>query len=256
MDYLGPVTNRAARVSGLAQGGQIMCSAEVIREIKASILETVPKTELSKFQPSKAIDAMKKMGGLVIKDVGERKLKGLEVPEFLSVIYPAGLEARHELGSEDVAPASVLLNVAHVREIGMLCLRLEGLASGRILKPSITVRDVDLGMTLESEGEGEGEEGGVEVDGDENDVWTWDGTWKDVEVDPENVLPPMTTKWTDGDLFMTLDSFISRIQIAIQGIVKKFMKDKIDAPNVLGVLEDAGMDEETLRLIGQLIGHS
>lgn len=237
MDYYGPVTNRAARVSGLAQGGQIMCSAEVIREIKASVLETTQKTELSKFQPAKAIDAVKQLG-VVIKDVGEKKLKGLEVPEFVSAIYPFGLEARHDLGTEDPGPASVYLNVAHVREMGMLCLRLEALASGRIFKPSITTRDSDMAIDLEEDSEEE-----------DSDVW------KDLEVDPENVLPPMTSRWTDHDLLMTLDSFTCRIQNTLSTIIKIFEADKINAPHVMALLENAGLDATSLMLLGELLGH-
>ncbi|KAF5348107.1 hypothetical protein D9756_010796 [Leucocoprinus leucothites] len=252
MDYLGPVTNRAARVSGLAQGGQIMCSAEVIREINASVLGAMERTELSKFQPLKAVDAVKQLG-VVIKDVGERKLKGLEVPEFVSAIYPSGLEARHDLGSEEVTPASVILNVAHVREMGMLCLRLEALSSGRIFTPSLMLsRDTDLGMTF---GEGEGEEEDQQQQ-QQQFVESWNEMWRELHVDPENVLPPMTTRWTDHDLLMTLDSFTVRIQNALQSIVKRFMADSIDAPNVLAVLEDAGMDESALALIGELLGYS
>jgi len=238
MDYLGPVTNRAARVSGLAQGGQITCSAEVIREINASVFETIPKTELSKFQPTKAIDGVKQLG-VVIKDVGERKLKGLEVPEFVSAIYPSGLEARHDLGVEEVTPARYL-NVTHMREIGMLCLRLEALASGRILKPSLTLKDMDI--TLEES---------EEEDQDHNGK----GRWQELRVDPENVLPPMTTKWTDYELLMTLDSFTCRIQNALQSIIKRFMAGRINAPNVLAKLEDTGVTKETLNVVGELLGY-
>ncbi|KAJ8078178.1 cysteinyl-tRNA synthetase [Marasmius tenuissimus] len=38
MDYFGPVVNRSARVEGKAAGGQIMCSADVMKEINAKIL--------------------------------------------------------------------------------------------------------------------------------------------------------------------------------------------------------------------------
>ncbi|KAJ3561557.1 hypothetical protein NP233_g10120 [Leucocoprinus birnbaumii] len=244
MDYLGPVTNRAARVSGLAQGGQIMCSAEVIREINASVYETHEKTEWSRFQPQKAIDAVRQLG-VVIKEVGERKLKGLEVPELMSAIYPEGLEARHDLGTEEVTPASVYLDVAHVKAMGMLCLRLEALSSGRIFKPAMMPsRNADISL----------DEGAENEDEDEQARW-WNEMWRELQVDPDNVLPPMTTRWTDHDLLMTLDSFTVRIQNALQSIVTRFMADQIDAPNVLAVLEDAGMDEVTLALIGELLAH-
>jgi adenylate cyclase len=244
MDYLGPVINRAARVSSVANGGQIMCSAEVIREINASVWgETA--TDMSRFQPAKAIEEVRQLG-VVIKDVGERKLKGLEVPEFLSAIYPSGLEARHDLGQEDeVGPASVYLNVAHVREMGMLCLRLEALSSGRIFRPSLIPKDSERVINLE-----EGEEG--EEDEDEG----WYEMWRELEVNPENVLPPMTTRWTDHDLLMTLDSFTCRIQNALQSVIKRFMADRIDASNVLEVLEDAGVDSNTLELIQELLVHN
>ncbi|EKM75265.1 hypothetical protein AGABI1DRAFT_80141 [Agaricus bisporus var. burnettii JB137-S8] len=240
MDYYGPVINRAARVSGLAKGGQIFCSAEVVQEIKASVLEAIEKTSLSKSQPAKAIAEVKQLG-VIIKEVGEMKLKGLEVPEFISAIYTPGLEGRHDFDAEeDPAPASVYLDVAHVREIGMLCLRLEALTSGRIFKPSNTARDLNLTIPLEDDPEDE----------DNPELW------RDLEVDPENLLPPMTTRWTDHDLLTTLDSFTCRIQNALQTLIKAYEADRINAPNIMNVLRNAGLDADTLLVMAELIGHS
>ena len=138
MDYFGPMVNRAARVNAVAAGGQIMCSADVIKEINACILETGPKTEYSYAQPQNAIDAIGRMK-VKIFPVGEVKLKGLEVPENLSVLYPTDLAGRHDLEPFEATPTAsgsrVQFSVEQMHELGLLCIRLETLANSRVFRP-------------------------------------------------------------------------------------------------------------------------
>ena len=100
--------------------------------------------------------ALRKMG-FGITELGERRLKGLEAPEFLSLIYPTQLAGRlkhnpdavDELGltlgqngnntlldrpAETYEPIPHLLDVYQIQQVGMLCLRLEA-ATATIFKP-------------------------------------------------------------------------------------------------------------------------
>ncbi|KAG1783634.1 nucleotide cyclase [Suillus placidus] len=93
MDYLGSMVNRCARISASALGGQIMCSADVVREINASLFNSDPA---SKPQPARAIEEIRQLQTVFIP-VGEIQLKGLEVPEIASLVYPAALLGRQRL---------------------------------------------------------------------------------------------------------------------------------------------------------------
>jgi class 3 adenylate cyclase len=93
MDYFGSMVNRCARISASALGGQIMCSADVVREINASLFNCDPA---SKPQPAQALEEIRQLQTVFVP-VGEIKLKGLEVPEMASLVYPATLLGRHRL---------------------------------------------------------------------------------------------------------------------------------------------------------------
>jgi class 3 adenylate cyclase len=75
MDYFGPMVNRAARVSGVAKGGQIVISDRVYKEI----------------------DPIIRRGGLTDVDLlflGEFQLKGLDTKEKIHQILPTELAER------------------------------------------------------------------------------------------------------------------------------------------------------------------
>ncbi|PKK77171.1 PP2C-domain-containing protein [Rhizophagus irregularis] len=158
MDYFGPMVNRAARICNNADGGQICISSDVEAEIgllhgmmdggdNDSIFLKKPNDEEvqgTSFQSNngvldKNLIHLRKLG-FVMRKIGERKLKGLENPEVLSLVYPEALKGRME---EDLArdrisklydpQAPQSLNPAIVKMIGQLCLRLERLSSGNVI---------------------------------------------------------------------------------------------------------------------------
>ena len=106
MDYFGPMVNRAARISGAADGGQIYVSSEYVTEIVRSY-ETYADGERSGSTGSedslnedpmaqsirKELRALSTQG-FEVKDLGRKSLKGLENPELLFLMYPHSLAGR------------------------------------------------------------------------------------------------------------------------------------------------------------------
>ncbi|KAF2147426.1 uncharacterized protein K452DRAFT_304267 [Aplosporella prunicola CBS 121167] len=106
MDYFGPMVNRAARISAVADGGQITVSSDFIAEIQR-LLETHIETDRSGSAGSEDAlgDDMTSHAirrelrslssqGFEVKDLGERRLKGLENPEYIYLMYPHSLASR------------------------------------------------------------------------------------------------------------------------------------------------------------------
>lgn len=106
MDYFGPMVNRTARISAVADGGQITVSADFISEIQRC-LETYSESDRSgstgsedTFDSDLISQSIRRelrslsSQGFEVKDMGERKLKGLENPEYIYLMYPHSLAGR------------------------------------------------------------------------------------------------------------------------------------------------------------------
>lgn len=106
MDYFGPMVNRASRISGVADGGQINVSSDFIAEIHRT-LETYADTGRSGSTGSDDTLNDDTVGqairrelrslssqGFEVKDLGLLKLKGLENPEYVYMMYPHSLAGR------------------------------------------------------------------------------------------------------------------------------------------------------------------
>lgn len=106
MDYFGPMVNRTSRISSVADGGQITVSSDFIAEIQR-LLETHIEGDRSNSMGSEEQYGDNQMTqsiqqelrllssqGFEVKDLGERRLKGLENPEYIYLMYPHSLASR------------------------------------------------------------------------------------------------------------------------------------------------------------------
>jgi adenylate cyclase len=189
MDYFGPMVNRSSRISSVADGGQITVSAEFIAEVQR-LLETHVDSERSGSMDSgedgsfvdDALAAQIKRElrslssqGFEVKELGERRLKGLENPEYIYLMYPHSLSSRlliqqqraeaetaRGVAAQQATTKAIndgrhyVVDVDHVWDLCAIALRLEDLCSAL---ESATGRDLKAPETsfLESIKEGGGE---------------------------------------------------------------------------------------------------
>jgi len=178
---------------GQAQGGQIMVSSDVLRELDKADEAT-----------DQHLAALKKIGTHV-HEVGERSLKGLEAPEVLSLVFPRSLAGRLELNSTS-APAAgsrVHFSLDQIKELAVLAIRLETLASSRVFR-----RQERKSLTSSTSG------GLALLDGPYDSIF--------LVADPELLMPNVKPDPSDQDLMFLLDALTSRIQNAIMALQLKY----------------------------------
>ena len=231
MDYFGPMVNRSARIVGTALGGQIMCSADVMREIDAKVLN--PQHEEIDQMHRAIIDTIRSIGIKKIH-VGERRMKGLEIPEDLWLVYPSELIGRRELHESaverDPLGSKVQFSVTQMRQLAVLCARLEFLASSRVLRPP-PVRKGSTQTVKEESPPSRSE-----------DIILY--------ADPDTLIPSIDEKATDRQLMALLDSLSLRIENALTTLHLRYMAQ--DPRALLGSLRQ-GSGEVDMRMLGQIL---
>lgn len=229
MDYFGPMVNRSARICGSAAGGEVMCSADIIREINAKIFETEAFTDYSDFQPPSIVEAIRRMGVVVIPK-GEFKLKGLEVPEALSLVYPKELAGREGLEEPKPSPSTsasrVQFSIEQMRQLGLLCLRLEALSSSRIFQ-QLPQRKASTSKDLPEE----------QIENSQRPSNIMYG-------DASILLPPIHDKLSDAELMTILDSFSIRIENALETL-SRLGAHVPQSQSVISTLQE--LDKRTLQ---------
>lgn len=109
MDYYGPMVNKASRIMACADGGQITVSSDFISEIQRCLetyQEPSPAAVMMLDDQYDDLDGFAKAipnelrslssQGFEVKEMGEKKLKGLENPEIIYSLYPHTLVGRIE----------------------------------------------------------------------------------------------------------------------------------------------------------------
>jgi Leucine-rich repeat (LRR) protein/serine/threonine protein phosphatase PrpC/class 3 adenylate cyclase len=114
MDYFGPVVNKASRICNAADGGQICVSSDVIAALRNFPSMFDEDAEQQQQQPPDTIESFSgtfsvsrdliqlKQLGFHVVELGERRLKGLETPETLSLVYSKQLLARIEIDKSEM----------------------------------------------------------------------------------------------------------------------------------------------------------
>ncbi|KAG7660361.1 uncharacterized protein J8A68_006128 [[Candida] subhashii] len=109
MDYFGPMVNRASRISAVADGGQIAVSLDFLDEMKG-LYEIHREISTGDISFSDAYQGNDRAGQIIEREIGsiedhglhyfelgEKKLKGLETPELITLAYSSKLKLRFEI---------------------------------------------------------------------------------------------------------------------------------------------------------------
>lgn len=148
MDYFGPMVNRASRIESSADGGQIAVSSDYLHEME-QLYHIHEMIASGKTSLEAAYEGNLRAGEIIEKEIasleeigvsyfplGERKLKGLETPEMITLAYPKRLAIRFEIfkkraDEDDMFKGRIVgaVPVDAVYQLRTLSLRLENICA-------------------------------------------------------------------------------------------------------------------------------